>query len=67
MEAPYILISAISPESGKKVDVFDKHSKYITKVIAPTDLAAALFSMLSISLRLHIKSRNLYYMQSIRI
>ena len=29
MEAPYILISTINPENGKKIDVFDKHSKCI--------------------------------------
>lgn len=29
MDAPYNLISVISPEKGKKIDDFDKHSKYI--------------------------------------
>ena len=43
MEAPYILISMISPESGKKIDLFDKHSKYITKVAASINLPEALF------------------------
>ncbi len=43
MEAPYILISTICPEKGKKIDAFDKHSKYIVKVVAPTDLSEALF------------------------
>lgn len=43
MEAPYILISTISPENGKKIDIFDKHSKYVTKVIAPTELSEVLF------------------------
>ena len=43
MEAPYILISTISPENGKKIDAFDKHSKYIVKVLAPTDLSEKLF------------------------
>ena len=43
MEAPYILISAISPENGKKIDVFDKHSKYIVKVLASTDFTETLF------------------------
>ena len=43
MEVPYILISTICPENGKKIDEFDKHSKYIVKVSAPTDLAMTLF------------------------
>lgn len=43
METPYILTSTISPEKGKKIDKFYKHSKYVTKVIAPTDLAEAFF------------------------
>ena len=43
MEVPYILISTICPENGKKIDEFDKHSKYIVKVSAPTDLAVTLF------------------------
>lgn len=43
MEKPDVLISSISPEKGKKIDVFDKHSKYIVKVLAPTDLSKALF------------------------
>lgn len=43
MEAPYILISTISPENGKKIDAFDKHSKYIVKVLAPTDFSETLF------------------------
>ena len=43
MEVPYILISTICPENGKKIDEFDKHSKYIVKVSAPTDFAMTLF------------------------
>ena len=43
MEAPYILISTISPEKGKKIDAFDKHSKYVVKVLAPTDFSKTLF------------------------
>lgn len=43
MEAPYIMISSIAPEKGKKIDWFDKHSKYVVKIPAPTDLAEALF------------------------
>lgn len=43
MEAPHILISTISPEQGKKIDSFDKHSDYIVKVLTPTDLANTLF------------------------
>lgn len=43
MEAPHILISTASPEKGKKIDTFDKHSKYIVKVLAPTELSEALF------------------------
>lgn len=43
MEKPDVLISSISPEKGKKIDAFDKHSKYIVKVLAPTDLSKALF------------------------
>lgn len=31
MEAPYILISTISPERDKRIDEFDKHSKYIVR------------------------------------
>ena len=43
MEAPYILISTISPEKGRKIDVFDKHTKYVSKVLAPTDFSKTLF------------------------
>ena len=43
MEAPYILISTISPEKGKKIDAFDKHTKYVSKVFASTDLSKTLF------------------------
>lgn len=43
MEAPNILISTITPEQGKKIDTFDKHSDYIVKVLAPTDLSKTLF------------------------
>ena len=43
MESPYILISTISPENGKKIDAVNKHSKYIAKVLAPTDLSETLF------------------------
>lgn len=43
MEAPYILISTIAPKKGKKIDWFDKHTKYVVKIPAPTDLAGALF------------------------
>ena len=43
MEAPYILISTISPEKGKKIDAFDKHTKYVSKVFAPTDFSKTLF------------------------
>lgn len=32
MKAPYILISAINPENGKKLDAFDKHSRYVVFV-----------------------------------
>ena len=35
MEAPYILISTISPEKGRKIDAFDKHTKYVSKVFVP--------------------------------
>ena len=37
MEALHILISTVSPEKGKKIDTFDKHSKYIVKVLALFD------------------------------
>lgn len=37
------MISTISPKKGKKIDDFDKHSKYIVKISAPTDLAEALY------------------------
>lgn len=43
MEKPDILISTIFPEKGKKIDAFDKHSKYIVKILAPTDLSETLF------------------------
>lgn len=43
MKAPDILISTIYPEKNKKIDAFDKHSKYIVKVSAPTDLSEKLF------------------------
>lgn len=42
-DEPYILISTISPEKGKKIGDFDKHSKYLVKVTTPTDLAETLF------------------------
>ena len=42
-DEPYILISTISPEKGKKIGDFDKHSKYLVKVIAPSDLSETLF------------------------
>ena len=42
-DEPYILISTISPEKGKKIGDFDKHSKYLVKVTAPTDLSETLF------------------------
>jgi len=42
MDAPYNLISTISPEKDKRIDEFDKHSKYIVKISAPTDLAETL-------------------------
>lgn len=42
METPDISIP-IYPENGKKIDVFDKHSKYVVKVLAPTDLSETLF------------------------
>ncbi len=29
MDAPYILISTIAPEKGKKIDWFDKHMHII--------------------------------------
>lgn len=44
MEVPHILILTITPEKGKKIDEFDKHSEYIVKMVAPTDLAETLFS-----------------------
>lgn len=43
LESPYILISTISPEKGRKICDFDKHSKYLVKVVAPTDLSETLF------------------------
>lgn len=43
LESPYILISTISPENGRKICDFDKHSKYLVKVVAPTDLSETLF------------------------
>lgn len=35
--------SNIYPVKGKKIRDFDKHSKYIVKVLAPTDLSESLF------------------------
>lgn len=49
MEAPYILISTISPEKGKKIDAFDKHTKYVSKVLTPTDFSKMLFEYKSVS------------------
>ena len=43
MEAPYILISTISPEKGKKIDAFNKHTKYVSKVFAPIDFSQTFF------------------------
>ena len=37
------MISTIAPKKGKKIDWFDKQSKYVVKIPAPTDLAGALF------------------------
>lgn len=44
MEAPHILISTITPQKGKKIEAFDKHSKYLVKVEAPDDLSVTLFT-----------------------
>ena len=43
MKTPDILVSSIVPEKGKRIDDFDKHSIYLVKVTAPTDLAEKLF------------------------
>jgi len=43
MEPPYNLISTIYPEKNKKIDKVDKHSKYVIRVYAPTDLSESLF------------------------
>lgn len=43
MEAPYNLISLISPEKGKKIDTGKKRSRYIVKVKTPTELSESLF------------------------
>lgn len=43
MEPPYILISRISPEEGKRICDFDKHSKYLIKVATPIDLSEILY------------------------
>lgn len=44
MEPPYNLITTMTPEKGKKIDAFDKHSKYLVKVVAPDDLSETLFT-----------------------
>ena len=43
METPYIWTSTCLPQEGKKIDDCNKQSKYIVKVVSPTDLAEALF------------------------
>lgn len=43
MDLPYNLITTISPEKGKRIDEFDKYSKFIVKISAPTDLAETLY------------------------
>lgn len=43
IEAPYILSSIISPERGRKIDYFNKHSKYVVRVYAAKDLSERLF------------------------
>lgn len=43
MEKPNILTSNLLPQKGKKIDSFDRNSKYIVKVLTPTDLASSLF------------------------
>lgn len=43
MEPPHILISTITPQKEMKIDDFNKYSKYIVKVVAPTDLSETLF------------------------
>ncbi|MCM1543281.1 MAG: hypothetical protein NC121_18770 [Blautia sp.] len=43
MRTPDILISSIVPEKGERIDDFDKHSPYLVKVTAATDLAGKLF------------------------
>ncbi|MBT9795171.1 hypothetical protein [Hungatella hathewayi] len=43
MEAPRILISDITPKSGKRISAFDKHSKYIVRITTPVDLAETLY------------------------
>lgn len=43
MKPPYILISTIIPKKGMKIGDYDKHSKYLVKVVAPTDLSETLF------------------------
>lgn len=43
MEEPYNLISTIFPKKGTRIDEFNKHSKYLVKIIAPKDLTKSLF------------------------
>ncbi len=43
MDVTYSLIATISPVKGEKIDKFDKHSKYVVKILAPNDLAEILY------------------------
>lgn len=43
MKLPYSLISVIHPKKDEKIDSFDRHSKYLIKVLAPVELSKTLF------------------------
>lgn len=43
MEIPDILVTPIVPKKGKRMEDFNKHSIYLVKITAPTNLAEKLF------------------------
>ncbi len=55
METSDCSISMIIPIKGKTIDVVNKKSKYIVKILATTDLSEALFKYSKCFLKLRIK------------
>ena len=55
METSDCSISMIIPIKGKTIDVVNKKSKYIVKILATTDLSEALLTIPNVFLKLRIK------------